>query len=69
MEHMQTWKQPPKRPSSFRRTSDAAVQVMIKFAQVWIKFAELHDCMTKPEDMSKSIQLCFDKSIRAGGIL
>ena len=33
------------------------------------KFAELHDPMTQLGDMSKSIQLCFSKSIRDGRIL
>ena len=33
------------------------------------KLAELHDPMTKLEDMSESIQLCFAKSICDGRIL
>lgn len=33
------------------------------------KFAELHDQMNEIADMSKSIQLCFAKSIRDGRLL
>ena len=65
------------RPSSSRWTSTAHSrsrfgQWLLKSqdrCQVMTKLAELHDSMTKLEDMSKSIQLCFAKSILDGRIL
>jgi len=79
MEHMEKWKQqlPPKgqaHPDGPARHTVAAAlaQWLLKSqdrCQVMTKLAELHDSMTKLEDMSKSIQLCFAKSIRDGRIL
>ena len=79
MEHMEKWKQqlPPRgqaHPEGPARHTVAAAlaQWLLKSQdrrQVMAKFAELHDPMTQLGDMSKSIQLCFAKSIRDGRIL
>eukprot|EP00438_Fugacium_kawagutii_P013403 Skav216509 [mRNA] locus=scaffold1123:676329:681818:- [translate_table: standard] len=78
-QHMTAWKDQlpakgqahPQGPA--RHTVAAAFAKWLLQSQerraVLTKFAELHDQMTQIEDMSKSIQLCFAKTIRDGRLL